>query len=697
MRRWSRALAGALLLACAPDGAATSRPGDAASVSVRPLNVLLIVIDDVGVDLVRAYQRRYLRPESHPGAPPACTPNIDALASRGVLFTNAWSTPLCSPTRAQILTGKRTRYTGVGIPVAPGMLFRSGLQIGEDTIARLVPVNAALGKWHLADPGQRLTHPRDLGFGLFLGSMYNLKSPLSHSYGNWWKTWVGQGAPQQFQCLEYATANTTDEAIALMRGLLGPQPEPWLLYVAYHAAHKPTHCPHLHGFDCEGADCDRDWCGECVDLPGGRSESHGGDHGGVVIRTRAMVQALDAEIGRLLAEVDPETTAVILIGDNGTAIEATSAPFLGDHAKGTLYQGGINVPLIAWAPGAVPGECHELVSATDLFATVADLSQRVPLPDPRRDSISLCQYLDPRYCLDPAVPRSYVGSELFTPNFAPDANGDPPSGYEASHHLLAIRSHGYKLIERRWHWSIEQELYRLSHGPHPQDPAVGPDPFERHNLLADQERWSRADWDAYLALSAELDGGFPALLDPGVRPLKVVEAASLPGGVTCAEAPVQLRYARRGSKERIERAFLDFGISQVPSGARVIAVRLEVAVRSGAASDRSAVEVRQLAGPTWSYPQCGELFGAIDGRIYAVEWGWTGSFFTRSIPLSSQAAEEITRLRSIGVGAPTFSLGLKLQAEEPGGEDSIQLFEKGGDLRHRLAVTYTCAGVADFR
>ena len=70
-----------------------------------PPDIVLILADDFGVDMVRAYGE---------GAAPPCTPNIDAMAARGMLFRNAWSSPVCSPARAAILTGRYGFRTGIG-------------------------------------------------------------------------------------------------------------------------------------------------------------------------------------------------------------------------------------------------------------------------------------------------------------------------------------------------------------------------------------------------------------------------------------------------------------------------------------------------------------------------------------------------------------------------------------------------------
>jgi hypothetical protein len=130
-----------------------------------------------------------------------------------------------------------------------------------------------------------------------------------------------------------------------------------------------------------------------------------------------MVEALDTEIGRLLSSLPPAVlanTMVLFVGDNGTNAKVTVPPFDVDHAKSTLYEGGINVPLIVSGPEVqVPGsEVSALVDTTDLFATVLELAgssaaSRAPL-----DSVSLVPYF-----ADPGTPpaRSFAYAELFVP------------------------------------------------------------------------------------------------------------------------------------------------------------------------------------------------------------------------------------------------------------------------------------------
>ncbi len=310
-----------------------------------------------------------------------CTPNIDRLAARGVRFTNAWSSPLCTPTRAQLMTGKRVRHVGIGSVTDPTKI-RTGLDPDEVTLADLMPLSAAIGKWHLSDPFQNYTHPLQCGFDDFLGTMWNLGPPPMDgpSYVDWRRYDAISPPVQQ---TGYATEVTTDDAITRL-DQLNQETTPWLLYVAYHAVHNPFHCP---PGPAGSFPCPTDWWGTC--------SAFCSYSGPLTCRVQAVAQALDHHVGRLFDRVDWSDTAVIFLGDNGTPVHAQNPPFVGG-GKAELKQGGVNVPFIVRAPGAPRGrDVHALIQVSDIFATVADLAQ-VPIPASIQnlDSVSFAPHLN---------------------------------------------------------------------------------------------------------------------------------------------------------------------------------------------------------------------------------------------------------------------------------------------------------------
>ncbi|MFT7464637.1 MAG: arylsulfatase B [Pseudohongiellaceae bacterium] len=325
-------------------------------------NFLLLLADDLGIDRVGAYG-------AHPD--PGNTPVIDQLAADGMLFRNAWANSFCSATRAALLTGRHGFRTGIGTFVKNGPTA-SELPLDELTLPQvLAPThrNAVVGKWHLsANP----SHPQAVGFESHRGSRSNLPGSDSLAYFAWDKNIDGVIVPST----TYATTDTVDEALAFIASFsAAPEPEPWFLWVAFNAPHKPFHAPPagLHS----------------MTLP---SQVGPGDE---PLFMQAMAEAMDTEIGRPLAGIDPAVlagTIVIFVGDNGTDGTATTAPFLPGHAKSTVFDGGVHVPLIVKGPGVLAGaECDGLVGATDLFATLTELAG-VAVADPA-DSLGFAPYL----------------------------------------------------------------------------------------------------------------------------------------------------------------------------------------------------------------------------------------------------------------------------------------------------------------
>jgi arylsulfatase A-like enzyme len=372
-------------------------------------NFVVVLLDDVGIDRVGAYG-------AHPE--PGRTPTLDALAAQGLLFRNAWAMPTCSPTRASVLTGRFPSRHGVGEQISattPG----PQLDPQEVIIPEALPgySSAAIGKWHLRSVGQPPTHPLDVGFEHHAGSMYNISSG---GYWNWTKWVDGVGVP----VTEYATTETTDDALRAIAHLA----EPYFLYLNYNAAHAPFHVPpqHLHTY---------------------------GFPDSAPRRMRAMVEALDTELARFLAAVDLSDTYVLVMGDNGTPRPASDGPFLPEHAKGTLYQGGVQVPLIVAGPGVGVGETDALVSCTDLFAMVLELAGAPPAPT-AEDSLSFASVLaSPAH----AGPRRLLYAESFG-----------PGGGQNQLHRCALSNGRFKLL-RDIHGD---ELYDLAG-----------DRFEAENLL----------------------------------------------------------------------------------------------------------------------------------------------------------------------------------------------------------------------
>ena len=398
-------------------------------------NILLVLGDDMGNDLLGAYGE----------APnPPCTPTLDQLAAEGVLFRNAFTNPTCSPTRAQVLTGRHGFRTGIGFPITP---MGVALDLAETTLPEILPGydSGAIGKWHLGNNAGGNFNPNMTGFAHFAGS---LRGQVP-DYFNWTKTVNGQSS----NTTTYATTDTADEAISAILTLQ----EPWFLYVNFNAPHTPAHVPPSNLCACPS--------GYCSNLGGGST---------VADRIKAATEAMDAEFGRILATLDAVDPGalVVFLGDNGTAGQATQFPYQAAHAKGTVYEQGINVPLIIRGRGVAAYECDALVSSSDLFATFVDLAGASVSAE---DSISLRPYFQPG---TPSL-RTTIYAEIFQPN--------GPGPYTL--HDRCLRSARYKLIR---HMAAPDEFYDMLIDPLESNdlfPALGP---------------GSSGWDEYQALDAEL-------------------------------------------------------------------------------------------------------------------------------------------------------------------------------------------------
>ena len=369
---------------CTADGA------DAVEVEITPHggNLLLILLDDVGIDNIGLYGV---------GADPPATPNIDALAASGVRFTDAWALPECSPTRASLLTGRYPRRHGIGSVIPHhGLDVLSNTEVTLPEVLQTAPVpytSALVGKWHLAPLyAWWLHHPAEQGFAVHAGSMDNLQTRL--------QPWVSVPEPLGYYYWEkntdgelswsttYATTDTTDDALAQMADL----PEPWFLYVSYNAAHQPWDLPPPSLYDGSADD-----------------EIEAFD---------ASIVAADAEIGRLLSGMDPDLegrTTVVLLADNGTPLQVIEPPVDPWQIKGSCLEGGFRVPMIVSGPlVAEPGSTSgAMVHVVDVLPTAAAIAGAILDDGVVRDGISFLPYL---HRPDQASAREVLWGEKFRPN-----------------------------------------------------------------------------------------------------------------------------------------------------------------------------------------------------------------------------------------------------------------------------------------
>lgn len=418
-----------------------------ASIGIAQQNTLLILADDVGIDAIGAYGV---------GKAPPPTPNIDALAKNGILFRHSYANPICSPTRAAIHTGRYCFRTGVGAVVSYGNgvpLDRAEFTLPEALSAGGYE-SALIGKWHLGDARNGGdAGPNLAGWPHYSGHMWNIKSP--ETYFAWRKVVNGKRATQRV----YATTDNVNDAITW----IAARKKPWVLCLFFNTAHAPFHAPPsaLHTYNLTGKNP------SLQPIP----------------FFKAMVQAMDREVGRLLQSIGASTLAktnVIFLGDNGTPPRVSESPFLGTHAKTTLYEGGIRVPLIVSGPSVrTPGRhVNALVEAVDLFPTVLELSGLVVdkvVPKSRvLDGVSLLPYLR-------NVSQQPLKQHVYAERFGSTNNRNQDG--------VAIRDARYKLI--RWSTPVREAFYDVAN-----------DSFEKTNLLT--RRLTVGEKAAYNSLAREL-------------------------------------------------------------------------------------------------------------------------------------------------------------------------------------------------
>jgi arylsulfatase A-like enzyme len=406
----------------------------------RP-NIILIVADDLGWADLGCYGSTYHE-----------TPNLDALARRGMRFTDGYAAcPVCSPSRAAILTGKypaRLHLTDwlPGRPDQPSQKlrrppFRQQLPLEEITLAEALRpagyASASIGKWHLGGPS---FWPEHQGFDVNIGGTETGSPP-----GGYFR--FTTPSLRARNDAEYLTDRLTDEAIAFVER---SRERPFFLYLAHYAVHIPLQArPEMVArYRARPA------AGSPQDNP----------------IYAAMIQSLDEGVGRLLRTLEQlgidDRTVVIFTSDNGglSVKEGPNTPSTSNSplraGKGYLYEGGIRVPLIIAWPGVTrPGSVSKApVSGQDLYPTIRGIAGVAPTPGQVVDSESLVPLLRGTGALR--------RDSLFWhyPHYA-NQNGKPGG---------AIRQGNLKLIE--WYEDGQAEMFDLA-----------ADPGERKDLAVERQ------------------------------------------------------------------------------------------------------------------------------------------------------------------------------------------------------------------
>ena len=314
--------------------------------SRRP-NIVVILVDDLGYGDLSSYGAMDLR-----------TPNIDKLVASGMRFDNFYANcPVCSPTRASLLTGRYPDLIGV-----PGVIrTHAGNNWGYlAPQAVLLPKllkkadyhTAIVGKWHLGLTKTNI--PNERGFDHFQGFLGDMMddyyNPRRHGV-NYMRLNEKEIDPKG-----HATDLFTQWAIDYIRHRADLQ-QPFFLYLAYNAPHTPIQPP-------------ADW----LDRVKSREKSISDKRAKLV----ALIEHLDDGIGKVLAALKNsgagDNTLIIFTSDNGGQLNvgANNGPLRA--GKQDMYEGGIRVPMCAVWPGKItPGSRSERIALTmDLFPTICE-------------------------------------------------------------------------------------------------------------------------------------------------------------------------------------------------------------------------------------------------------------------------------------------------------------------------------------
>jgi arylsulfatase A-like enzyme len=425
-----------------------------ATVAVSPtsarqkrLNVVFLLADDLGTMDVGANNPRTFY----------ATPNIDTLAKSGMRFTTGYAAcPVCSPTRASILTGK--------YPVRTGLTDYIGAPQPWPRNTKLLPppyrTNLALEEVTLAE---RL---RDAGYATFMSGKWHLGDDESNPNAQGFAGLRRRGDVQFYypeSVLRFDDVNDpkTTEVIAdeTVKFIAANRDKPFFAYVPFPAVHTPIRAR---------PDLVDKWTAKATSAPPDRwAKEYLRDVRLVQNHAAyaAMLEQMDTAVGRILAALDQRglagNTIVVFTSDNGGLSTSEGHPTSNEPwraGKGWPYEGGVRVPVIIRAPGVTtPGSVSDApIISTDYYRTLLDLLGLPAAPDQHRDSVSL----KPLLAGGTIEPRPLFWHY-------------PHYGNQGGAPVSAVRDGQWKLVE--WFEDGTLELFNLTS-----------DPFEKANV-ADQE------------------------------------------------------------------------------------------------------------------------------------------------------------------------------------------------------------------
>lgn len=405
-------------------------------------NIVFILADDMGWNNLSCY-----------GSDLHETPRLDRLATEGVRFTNAYSaSPVCSPTRAAILTGKspaRLKMTIWREGAAQGQGNRpltvkalDSLPISHLTIAEVLKqagyYTAHVGKWHVGRPEG---YPQPHGFrvnigGTLWGAPETYFYPYNEDYADYFESWRYVPDLEPGKAGDYLTDRLTDKALEIIESC---QDRPFFLNLWYHSVHTPV----------EGKPSLVEKYKQKI------KETSPSVHRNPYLA--AMVESMDQNVGRILDRLEElglsDNTIVVFNSDNGGYIGSgkrhPDIPVTNNSplrsGKGSCYEGGIRVPLIMRAPGSLRGAvCDTPVYSCDFYPTFLAMTGQSGEAQDQLDGVDL----------SPLLRRAGATVDRDALQF------HYPHYYPTTTPVSSIREGDWKLLH--YYEDARVELYRLS-------------------------------------------------------------------------------------------------------------------------------------------------------------------------------------------------------------------------------------------
>ena len=404
------------------------------AMEVKRPNVVIIIVDDLGWGDLSSY-----------GGPNIQTPYFDSLGRDGMRFTKfRASSPVCSPSRAALLSGMYADRAGVPGVIRTHADNSVGFLLQQDSLITLQEAlkkvgyhTAHIGKWHLGLESPNL--PNERGFDYFHGFLGDMMDDFWHHrrHGN---NYMRRNTEVIQTAGTHATNLFTDWACAYIKDRATKRDQPFFLYLSYNAPHTPIQPP-------------PEWLERVKQREPGVPERRAA--------LIALIEHLDYEVGKVLKTLEEtglaRNTLVFFTSDNGG--DLGPGAYNGPHrsGKGTLYEGGLVTPFFARWPGKIaPGTVTAAEAVhMDLFPTVLEAvginleSARGTIFPQRIDASSMMDVLTGKATKMPNRQLYFVRRE-----------GGLEFGMKTAEALIYD---GWKIIQNRPF--VRQELYNLNEDP----------------------------------------------------------------------------------------------------------------------------------------------------------------------------------------------------------------------------------------